>query len=377
MKIAYLSGAYKNSGDFLIEKRAVELLMHEYPACEFIRIMRNEVEKHIAEVNACDLAVIGGGPIYQTSLVNYMPLETYRNEVEVPTMILGGGWYGKSGSSYEMLRYRFDQQTKRFLEKVYESGFGFSCRDIHTANVLKANGFPKVVLTGCPAWYDLRYVGKTEFRRNIDSIRTIAVSDPARVYNLDASLEVVKYLKKRFKDAEIRFLFHRGINLDQHTSGKSAAKLNEVARSLRDMGVDYRDISYGVDGFSQYDQCDLHVGFRVHAHIYNMGIRNRSILIEEDDRGAGVNETLGLPSIRAYDDGLVLSNRLANKALRSVSNRSNRNLINELDTYLNILLSNDFCYLKNAFAIQENLYRGMKEYMGQISEKADDRTGQG
>lgn len=366
MKIAYLSGAYKNSGDFLIEERAIALLKHVYPQCELLRILRKDVEKHIDDMNGCDAAVIGGGPIYQTSLANYMPLETYIGRVSIPTMVLGGGWYGKNGSSHEMSNYRFDAPTRRFLEKIDQAGFGFSCRDIHTVNILRENGFSNAVLTGCPAWFDLRYVDQFGFRENCGDIKTIAVSDPARLYNLDGAVEVVKYLRRKFNDAEIVFLFHRGIDLDAHTSGKSAAKLHAIADQMRAMGVGCRDISYGTEGFAQYDHCDLHVGYRVHAHIYNMSIRNRTVLIEEDGRGAGVNQTLGLPSIRAYDDGIAVSNRYADRALRMVSNRSNRSLLDELDTYINILLSNDFCYLKNAFMMQAKLFGSMKDYIGQL-----------
>ena len=61
--------------------------------------------------------------------------------------------------------------------------------------------------------------------------------------------------------------------------------------------IKFHIINNSADGFSIYDDCDLHIGFRVHAHIYNLSRRNYSILVSEDIRGAGVNQTLGLENI--------------------------------------------------------------------------------
>ena len=372
MKIAYLSGAYKNSGDFLIEKRAVELIRHVYPEAEIVRFLRNEIADNTTAINCCDFAVIGGGPIFKQTLKGYMPLDLYCREIQRPTMILGGGWYGRNGSSFTMRGYRFDSQTKDFLKHVYASGFGFSCRDLQTLNILRANGFSRSVMTGCPAWYDTRYVGQDEFRRESEEIRKIYVSDPSKLYNLDSLLLLVDYLTERFPGAALTVLFHRGIEKDAFTSGKSASALTECVRKLEEKGVAVRDISFGAEGFSAYDDCDLHIGFRVHAHIYNLSVRNRTILLEEDGRGAGVNETLGMPSIRAYDDRTNVSNRCLNMARYGAVQyqKPNPSLVNELDNYLALLQSIDYAYLTNAFRLQNTCYEHMLAYLRQLSEGA-------
>lgn len=51
------------------------------------------------------------------------------------------------------------------------------------------------------------------------------------------------------------------------------------------------------DCFEQYDSCFLHIGFRVHAHIYNLSQGNVSILINEDARGIGVNHALRIENV--------------------------------------------------------------------------------
>jgi len=367
MNIAFLSGAYKNSGDYLIEKRALELIQYVYPEAVISRFLRKEVSDSYAAINANDAAVIGGGPIFQTSLTGYMPLKEYTSEVRIPTMILGGGWYGNTGSSHEMQTYRFDQQTKAFYYDLYASGYGFSCRDLHTVNILKNNGFQNVLMTGCPAWYDIRYVEKTDFRGRKQNIRSIMVSDPARICNLKSAMQLIEYLKVRFPEADLTFVFHRGIKSDSYTSDKSAAELQKYAHALKNSGVQIRDISYGAEGFSLYDDCDLHIGFRVHAHIYNLSIRNRSILIEEDGRGAGVNETLGLPSVRVYDDTINIHyNPLLQRVNRRFGRKKNHSMITELDTYLEMLQMTEFEYIANAFRIQKRYFHYMVDYLKQL-----------
>lgn len=366
MKIAYLSGAYKNAGDFLIEKRAIELIRHVYPEAEITRFLRNEIKVNTASINNCDAAVIGGGPVFKTSLVTYMPLEIYVQEIRIPTMILGGGWYGSNGSSHAVQQYKFDGPTRAFLEKIYADGFGFSCRDLHTVNVLRENGFPRTVMTGCPAWYDVRYVDNIAFKNDVPEIKTIFVSDPAKLSNLKGAVELVDYLRERYPQAEIKFVFHRGTGQDRFTSGKSAAARQQTVLALQSRGVHTEDISYGADGFSLYDKCDLHVGYRVHAHIYNLSIRNRSVLIEEDGRGAGVNETLGLPSIRAYDDTVNFSGSCFDRAVRKIGGRPNTSMISELDSYLTLLEDADYAYLLNAFQLQRQFLRRMTDYLRQL-----------
>ncbi len=368
MEIVYLSGAYKNAGDFLIEKRAVELLEYAIPGVNITRILRSDIAGKIGEINERDAVVIGGGPIYQENLDGYMPLQAYIDKVKRPTMIMGGGWYGPDGGASTVFRYRFEELTKRFLQKIYESGFGFSCRDIHTVNVLRNAGFKDSVMTGCPAWYDLEFAGKADLRDGDGPIRKIVVSDPAKLCNLEGALGVVRYLRDRYPRAEMTVVFHRGITNDKYTSGKSGNMLFRYAGLFEDLGAKVLDISYSADGFRVYDDCDLHVGFRVHAHIYNLSRRNRTILIEEDGRGAGVNETLGLPSIRAYDDRVLVKNVYLRKIHTRMPYYANRHIADELGSYLDLLEATGCQYLKNAFALQNIYFDRMTDFVRQLGQ---------
>lgn len=91
----------------------------------------------------------------------------------------------------------------------------------------------------------------------------------------------------------------------------------KLRRELEDMRIEIHNIAYGCEGFRNYDECDLHIGYRVHAHIYNLSRRKRSILIEEDVRGAGVNHALGLWHLRAYEN----KRRLAHTTYEKIYNK--------------------------------------------------------
>jgi polysaccharide pyruvyl transferase WcaK-like protein len=73
-----------------------------------------------------------------------------------------------------------------------------------------------------------------------------------------------------------------------------------LADRIAPLGFDVRDVSGDLAKIGFYERCDLHVGYRVHAHIHFLSRRNPSILLHEDGRGRGVDEALGLPGIPAW-----------------------------------------------------------------------------
>ena len=49
-----------------------------------------------------------------------------------------------------------------------------------------------------------------------------------------------------------------------------------------------------------YDEAEIHVGYRLHAHLYFLSHRKPSFLLEEDGRGRGASEALGLRGVPAW-----------------------------------------------------------------------------
>lgn len=369
MKIVFLTGAYKNAGDFLIEKRAIELLRYVYPNIEIIKILRINIKENIDLINSSDVVVLGGGPIYMENMDKFLPVEFCCDYIQPPIMILGGGWWGINGCNSAAYDYKFTNTTVSFLRKVDIYGLGLGCRDLYSYKTLKKQGFRNVYMTGCPAWYDLKYVHNTELSKRKKKIKKIIISDPAQRRNFESAFKIVEYVYNKFPNSSITFMFHRGIGKDQYTSERQGEALESLCEKLKSsiIPMNVIDISYGAAGFDIYNDCDLHIGFRVHAHIYNLSRRNRTILIEEDGRGAGVNQALGLPSITSYNDKYsgILERLFSENECHSKQYMSPY-IIEEIDNYLSILKATDDQYFLNAFKLQEKYFDTMISHIKKI-----------
>ena len=350
MKFALLSGAYKNSGDYLIEQRAKSLLQFVYPDSEILVCLRSEIMQRVDEINSCDAVVLAGGPIFMRNLEKYLPLDVCMDDITPPISVLGGGWYGTGGGNNQIYGYRFTKKTARFLHKIDEQGGILSVRDWMTYELLQNQQFQNVVMTGCPAWYDPAYVHETELRSS-GRIKKIVISDPADKCYYSSCMELVRFLRNKYADAVLTFAFHRGISSDEKTQ--------KLLKELEQNEALVVDLSGSAEGFSVYKDCGLHIGYRVHAHIYCLSLRYRSLLIEEDGRGAGVDQALGLFGIHAYNDLFHFSSPVLSRLYKRTPLFSNRNLAAQARCCLEKLDQAGDEYFHHAFAMQTVFYENM------------------
>lgn len=273
-------------------------------------------------------------------------------------MIMGGGWYGKGSSNNLVFNYKFSEWSKLFFGNIDKNGYGLGCRDLLTYNVLKNEGFKNIFLTGCPAWYSVEHV-------NINKIcdeeyNIITISDPGNKEYYNIVNDLIDYIGENFPKTKIKFVFHRGIIADN----KKYIKL--FYKRVIEKGIELVNIENSAEGFKVYNNSDLHIGFRVHAHIYNLSIRHKSILIEEDGRGSGVNEVLGLIGIKAYNESIQTDKKLIIKIMHLSGININTNAIKELDAHLNLLYLTNFQYINNAFELMQKYYKKMIRYLEQL-----------
>lgn len=295
MKIALLSGADKNAGDFLIVKRAYDLIQNQIPQAEITVFRRNDpLDPFLDEINKCDFLVFAGGPGYVKNMYpGRFPLVDDLNRIKPKMLVLGMGCYSRSSKPS---RINFNQTTKVLLDRLERDGLSLGCRDLLTYKTLQLSGCNSILMTGCPAWYDLDFLEKCDVVNPVplSRIRKISVSDPASEDNFRIAKSLILQLKNRFPKAEIELVFHRGWTEDKYTQNDAALFQKELRNWCDKNKVATRNIAYSYEGFSVYDECDLHIGFRVHAHIYSLSHRRPSFLLEEDGRGFGLNETLNL-----------------------------------------------------------------------------------
>lgn len=374
MKIALLTGAFKNAGDYLITERAEALLMYRYPSATISRYERNRnLDPSLQDLNENDAIVFAGGPGWIPNMYpEKFPLVNNLDELIPPIFVLGMGCKTRNE---KIDKISFSSESKQLIERLYRDGFRLGCRDILTYQVLEKSGLKNIVMTGCPAWYDLKYIHQKNLSTvpEKNNVKKIAISDPGNVINLQMAANIVSLCKDSFKPNEIVFVFHRGWNKDRYTSEDVSNKQQKLRDWLIDNDVKVVDSSYSAKGFQEYDSCDIHVGFRVHAHIYCLSHRIPTFLIEEDGRGFGVNETLGFRHIRPKGSNSFLGTLKQYFGFTpecfSTMKQNSLNIFSQLDNAINDEFSSNWQTHREAFKKMEETFKVMCQHIDEISTK--------
>ncbi len=303
MSAAYvlLSGAKRNVGDFLITERAVALLRRLRPDRELRVVPAWEpLEPRSEVVRDAKAILIAGGPGFQPAMVpEVYPLAERLDDLPCGVTPLGVGWKGRAGDAYAVRTYAFSERSRAALRWMAERTPALGCRDELTQEVLRRHGIENTALVGCPAWYDLSSLGK-----DLEPPKTVerVVFTPAQLHALrDQSVEVARRIAEIFPRAQKICSFHRGLDEAGPWMPRADAENNRaLAAEVDALGFDVVDVSGDTSKILFYDECTLHVGYRVHAHLYFASKRKPSLLVEEDGRGAGASQALGVRGVPAF-----------------------------------------------------------------------------
>jgi hypothetical protein len=308
-----LTSAIKNVGDFFIAERCKHLLKTLGEEKDFLEFKRWEpLDERLAEINETKAIILCGGPGYHTNF--YPGIFTFVkniNDIKVPIIPYGLGWLGSP--MYHPEHFRFNESSMTLLQYIHENCEATSCRDNATKEILNRYNFQNVIMTGCPTWYDLDSIGK-KFEKPKE-IHCVAISMTPTSLFFKQNVELLKQAGELFKSlcpsVELWAVFHRGIVEDEFTPPGEAKSLQSMANYAEKIGYRVFDLSYDASNIDIYRRCDLHVGFRVHAHIFFLSIRKPTFLLQVDGRGRALSETLGLidvPLQRDVSMPSVLSN---------------------------------------------------------------------
>ena len=326
-----ITGAKDNAGDFLIKTRATQLLTKLRPDRELVHFdsWDSLVDEKLSVVNNSKAVLLAGGPSVQTTMYpGVYKLCSSIDQIKVPVICLGVGSKHHNFNELGWRNYLLSTESLKLLKKVNNSGYLSSVRDDFTLNVLKQKGFTNFINTGCPALYNF----EEQPENNIEKIQSILFSLGVS-YKFSKSMfrqmkEVISFLNKHYL---IRIALH-------HSIDKFDLRLSEILNWLNQQDIEIIDLSKGSDRLMQeYNSCDLHVGYRVHAHIYRLSLRKPSILLAEDSRGMGVKETITSNVINAYSPmKLNIINRFKIKFSRNKDLfLPNVDLINTISRILN------------------------------------------
>jgi hypothetical protein len=313
-----LTGSKNNAGDYLIKYRAKQLFSDLRPDRKIIDI--NGWEQLNAEklsiINESKALILMGGPALIENMVpKVYALTNNLEDIKVPIIMMGVGWKSKNGNWDDTYRYPLNEKTKSLLKKIDNSGYLSSVRDYHTLNAIRFNGFNNFLMTGCPAYYDRDFIN-TELQCKV--INKVAFSLGVAFVE-SSSMEMlmkenILACKERFINKEFEVVFHHSLDrdkfkLDYKSSPSHVIKHNKFADWLESEGIGYVDISGSAENLiNYYSNVDLHIGFRVHAHIFMNSIARQSILVSEDGRAKGVKGAIGgivLDGYTSFKESLI------------------------------------------------------------------------
>jgi len=344
-----LTGSKNNAGDFLIKYRAKELFEEIRPDRKIIDFNAWEYldDKKLEIVNSSKALILMGGPALQNRMYpRVYSLRKNLDDIKVPIIMMGIGWKSIRGDWKDTYNYSLSSSTLRLLNKIEKSGFLSSVRDYHTLNVLQMKGYKNVLMTGCPAYYDTECLNK-ELKIS-DKIDKIAFSLGVSFIESKSMERLMKNLilelREKFKDKSFEVVFHHSLDKDKLLKHNSSSeyhniKHNQFANWLKENSIKCVDISGSAENLiNYYSNIDLHIGFRVHAHIFMSSTSRYSILISEDGRAKGVERTVNGIVLNGYLD---FKESILSKILNKLFNFYDRYIPNK---YINQELFNNLFY---------------------------------
>lgn len=382
-----LTGSKNNAGDFLIKYRAKQLFHAIRPDRELVDVDAwKERDGQMLQVfNGAQAVILMGGP----ALVPDMYPKVYKvlgniDDIKVPIVTMAVGWRAFPGEWPQTYSYKFNQQSLKLLKRIESSGYQSSVRDYHTLNVLLHHGFHSFVMTGCAALNDLNFIGKSYSKKpEINKVAfSLGVAFTKNKEHEEGFKKLAIGLRDKYTDKQFDVVFHHSLNeATFHEAYKRRSfqrpsrffeKHVEFTKWLEDHGITYTDISGSADNLVHYySQVDLHVGYRVHAHIFMSSVNRLSLLISEDGRGKAQRDVL---------NGLVLDSEF----LRSIDIRHSRFIkslmklklvkkafVNRFiaeDVLVNLAYeeSTDFERIKRTRIIIDSLHEKMKVFLKQL-----------
>ena len=134
-----LTGSKNNAGDYLIKYRAKNLFAAERNDRNIVDI--NGWEKinndTLDIINNSQALFLMGGPALQKNMYpNVYRLTDNIDDISVPVITMGIGWYDKRGRWEDTYKYPISTNSKKLLNKIASSNFISSVRDYHTLNAL-------------------------------------------------------------------------------------------------------------------------------------------------------------------------------------------------------------------------------------------------
>lgn len=276
----YPKDGSQNIGDALITQCTKEIIKDTYPNEDicFHVLWRasqwNEIKNKIEESDFIIFACLAIRP--NMTITEYPSLKSIISS-NISYGVLAAGTSIEYKYKENILE-QFSEDTISTLKRINKEAIFFNTRGVLSQLVCSKMGLHRVEFAGDIAFYDKRYSQKAFIPLN--QVRRIAISDPHYPNWFLPSLEYLfSQLKDLFPNSEIHILQHGRNFIVEEFCKKHSINFTPIFKDLK-------------QGLEEYNNFDLHVGFRVHAHVSMLKRRKPSYLLEQDGRGIDYGLTL-------------------------------------------------------------------------------------
>ena len=292
-----------NIGDGFILKSIFNLL-NPY-RCQYIFTTRKKLtDENIKDINSTKALILAGAnQLHDNFSILPGADQSFIDKIQVPIIPFGIGIYGVASNNSQM-----SLLTQEILKNTHKRIRYSSWRCDLSINYLQ-EFLPelnhKILMTGCPVMYDKQILGDRQFK---EKSKTIIVTVTERGDFWERESATLKFVKERFPNSRKILSLHQDFAVlgvkhppkknilrfwdTEFQSDSEIIKLRKYAQRLgyRIFKPKSVDECWGL-----YNKCDLHIGSRVHAHLYFLSQAKKSFLTYVDDRCLGFARTLHFP----------------------------------------------------------------------------------
>lgn len=200
--------------------------------------------------------------------------------------------------------------TKLLYKKMFNNDYYHSTRDEKTKKFLNNLGF-KAINTGCPTMWSFT----KEFCKQIPKIKSDKVVFTLTDYRESRKydIQLLDILKREYKEL---YFWCQGSNDYEYLKSISGHYFNNI-------NIIYPELKKYAEFLSKNDVD--YIGTRLHAGIYALRHRRRTIIIEVDNRVKDMNDTYNLPTINRNKINTELEN-LINSEFETKININEENI---------------------------------------------------
>lgn len=311
------SHASGNVGDKLLEEQVKHLIQKERGVNNFNIVFRErDFSSTLDQLNESEAILLPAFAIREPIYPDTYRLTENLDDIEPPIIPVASNWSHYPGDELGNETHEYQSETVRFLQQLANQPElnGFTTRDLYTKRILERHGFD-AHLVGDLGWYHDDYLGHD--MRVPDNIDHVVMTTPHNSHYVEQAEEIMDMLVDEYPEATHTCSFHSQLS-------PSDKRLRALAE---ERGFEIVLASHDTSNLEFYDNCDLHVGYRLHGHISFLRRRLPSVLIGEDGRGNGFNATLGTAGFpatrrrlgpRTAETVQSFSETLAGKGLRKL-----------------------------------------------------------